>query len=220
MKPFPTFYYNGLPFFDLVFIGQLIYTGRMKIIGGQFKGRNFFRPDGIRPMQSAVAKSLFDILGQDMEGIIFLDLFAGSGSVGIEALSRGAKHCTFVEKDAKCADTISKNLRHLDISAYSLIKADSFAAIKQIALQKQKYDIVFIDPPYARELGKKSLKTLEGYVILHASSTVVIKHDKYEILPEEYGRFRLFRQKKYGSTALSFYQVKEAENSSTGEGIE
>lgn len=186
----------------------------MKIIGGQYKGRNFYRPLGIRPIQGSVSKSLFDILGQDLEGLIFLDLFAGSGSVGLEALSRGAKHCTFVEKDPKCAAIITKNLKLLDVGAYSLITADSFAAIKQITLQKQAYDIVFSDPPYERDLGKKTLKTLEAYDILHPTSIVVIKHEKHEILPEEYGRFRLFRQKKYGSTLLSFYNIGEAGDSS------
>lgn len=181
----------------------------MKIIGGQFKGRNFYRPEGIRPIQSLVTKSLFDILGQDLEGIIFLDLFAGAGSVGLEALSRGAKHCTFVEKDPKCAAIITKNLKLLDIGAYSLITADVFAALKQIALQKQAYDIIFCDPPYDRELGKKSLKTLDAYAILHPTSVIILKHEKYESLPEEYGRLILFRQKKYGSTILSFYQLKE-----------
>lgn len=181
----------------------------MKIIGGQFKGRNFYRPEGIRPIQSLVTKSLFDILGQDLEGIIFLDVFAGAGSVGLEALSRGAKHCTFVEKDPKCAAIITKNLKLLDIGAYSLITADAFAALKQIALQKQAYDIIFCDPPYDRELGKKSLKTLDAYAILHPTSVIILKHEKYESLPEEYGRLVLFRQKKYGSTILSFYQLKE-----------
>lgn len=191
----------------------------MKIIGGQYKGRNFYRPLGIRPIQGLVTKSLFDMLGQDLEGILFLDLFAGSGSVGLEALSRGARHCTFVEKDQKCAAVITKNLRLLDIGAYSLITADAFAAIKQIALQKQGYDIIFCDPPYGRELGKKSLKTLEAYDILTPTSVIVIKHEKYETLPEEHGRFLLFRQKKYGSTLLSFYTIAQPGDNPPGDDV-
>lgn len=181
----------------------------MKIIAGQYKGRNFYRPDGIRPTQSMVTKSLFDMLGQELDGVMILDVFAGSGSIGLEALSRGARHCTFVEKDAKCAEVIRKNTALLGIENYSLINSDAFATIKQLAGKGERFDLVFMDPPYGRDLAKKSLKTLEGYDILQPASIVIIKHEKQEILPKSSGQLSHFRTKKYGGTVLSIYQVAD-----------
>lgn len=185
----------------------------MKIIGGQFKGRNFFMPSGIRPTQSIARKALFDILGQDLEGLTVLDLFAGSGAIGLEAISRGADKATMVEKDPKCAEVIMENIGLLSISPnesgelpYEIVQTDAFVAIKLFARQDKKFDVVFIDPPYGLGLTKKALKTLGGYDILHPNCTVVVQHEKGEILPEKQGRFLLFRQKKYGSTVLSIYK--------------
>ncbi|MCB9721422.1 MAG: 16S rRNA (guanine(966)-N(2))-methyltransferase RsmD [Candidatus Omnitrophica bacterium] len=178
----------------------------MKIISGQYKGRNFYRPDGIRPAQGYVVKSLFDTLGQDLEGLVFLDLFAGSGAVGMEALSRGARHCTFVERDRRCVKVISQNATLLGIEAYSLIAGDVFANIKTFAAQEDRFDIIFCDPPYERDMAKKSLKTLGAYDILQPASIVIFKHEQHEILPSQNGRLVRFKEKKYGATLLSFYQ--------------
>src|SRR3989338_8645565 len=87
----------------------------MKIIAGQFKGRNFFMPEGIRPTQNLTRKALFDLLGHDLTGLTFLDLFAGSGGVGLEALSRGAQKVTFVEKDENNSQLIRENLDLLGV---------------------------------------------------------------------------------------------------------
>ena len=119
---------------------------------------------------------------------------------------------TFVEKDPKCADVISENIGLLAIGEdetgaplYETVQTDALAAIKLFARQEKKFDVVFIDPPYGRGLAKKALKTLEGYDILQPNCTVVVQHEKGEILPETQGRFLLFRQKKYGSMFLSIY---------------
>jgi 16S rRNA (guanine966-N2)-methyltransferase len=184
----------------------------MKIIGGQFKGRNFYMPSGIRPTQSIARKALFDILGQDMQGLVWLDLFAGSGAVGLEAISRGAAKAVMVEKDPKCVEVIRGNIDLLSIGPnesgampYDIIQTDAFAAIKAFGRQDKKFDIIFIDPPYGRGLAKKALKTLGGYDILQPNCTVVVQHEKGETLPEKQGRFLTFRQKKYGSTVFSIY---------------
>jgi 16S rRNA (guanine966-N2)-methyltransferase len=185
----------------------------LKIIGGEFKGRNFYMPEGIRPTQSITRKALFDILGQDMEGITFLDLFAGSGAVGLEAISRGASKATLVEKDPKCAGVISENIALLSIKAdeggrlpIEVIQTDALAVIKVLFRQEKKFDVVFVDPPYGRGLAKKALKTIGGYDILQPNCTLVIQHEKCEILPQNEGRFLLFRQKSYGATVLSIYK--------------
>lgn len=185
----------------------------MKIIGGKYKGRNFYMPKGIRPTQSIARKALFDILGQDLEGVVLLDLFAGSGAVGLEAISRGAAKAVIVEKDPKCIDVINENIGLLSIGPsdsgvlpYEVIQMDAFAAVKWLVRQEKKFDVVFIDPPYGQGLAKKALKTLEGYDILQPNCTVVIQHEKREILPQKQGRFLLFRQKKHGKSILSIYK--------------
>ena len=185
----------------------------MKIIAGIFKNRNIYMPFGIRPTQHTVRKSLFDLLGQDMEGVAFLDLFGGSGAVAIEAVSRGAKKVVIVEKDPKCARVIVENMELLGIECglerdvqATLIEGDSFATIKMMERKKLRFDVVFIDPPFGRGLAKKALKTLEAYDILHPHYMVVVSHDKKETLPDALGRFRVFKQKKYGSTNITIYK--------------
>ena len=186
----------------------------MKIIAGQFKGRNFFMPEGIRPTQNLTRKALFDLLGQDLTGLTFLDLFAGSGAVGLEALSRGAQKVTFVEKDERSGEVIRENLDLLGVpllgkdrqSIYEVVEADAFATIKRFAAGGRKFDIIFADPPYSPGLAKKMLKTLGAYDIVTANCTVVIQHDKGEILPETQGNLHRSEQRKYGSTVLSIYK--------------
>lgn len=190
----------------------------MKIIGGKYRNKNFYMPGDIRPTQNIVRKALFDIIGHDWDGIKFLELCAGSGAVGLEALSRGAEKCVFVERDQRVFEILKENVSLITEAepksrqlAYELINNDVFMSIKMLSRQGKKFDIVFIDPPYGRELAKKTLKTLEGYDILSPNYRVIIQHQKHEILPESQGRFLLFKQKKYGSTVLSIYINKKAE---------
>ncbi len=188
----------------------------MRIIGGKLKGRNFFMPYGIRATSGIIRKSVFDILGQELDGIDFLDIFSGSGSMGLEAMSRKAQNVTFIEKDIKCVKIIEQNLEDLQFPAkerrnswFEIIKADAFAAIKSLAKKGKKYDVIFIDPPYSRELAKKALKTLGAYDIVHPNSLVVFQHDKREGLPDREGRFSLLRQRKYGASFITIYKCSK-----------
>lgn len=189
----------------------------MKIIAGTYKGRNFYMPEGIRPTQNLTRKALFDFLGQDLTGLTFLDLFAGSGGVGLEALSRGAQKVTFVEKDERSSELIRENLGLLGVpllgsnrqAVYEMVEADAFASIKRFAAGGRKFDIVFADPPYDLGLAKKMLKTLGAYDIVTANCIVVIQHEKEEILPESQGNLVRSEQRKYGSTVLSIYKIAD-----------
>ena len=185
----------------------------MKVISGTLKGRNFYMPQGIRPTQDKIRKAIFDILGQDVEGIVFLDLFAGSGAVGLEAISRNAQHVVFVEKDSCCADIIGENITSLrgdgyekDDSRSFVITGDVFVVIKNLSAQNKKFDIVFADPPYGIEAAKKTLKTLMAYDILHPNSVLIIQHEKREILPDFEGRILRVREKKYGDSLLTIFR--------------
>ncbi len=184
----------------------------MKILGGKLKGRNFYMPAGIRPTQNLVRKAVFDVLG-DMRGLEFLELFAGSGGVSFEAISLGVKSATLIERDAHCMEVIQQNIKLLKIASpesspglVQLITGDVFPAIKQLALKKRKFDVVFVDPPFGYALGKKILKALGAYDILQPNCFIVIQGEKNEILPSAEGRFLLVREKKYGASQLSFYE--------------
>ena len=204
----------------------------MKILSGKLKGRNFYMPAKISPTQNLVRKAIFDILG-DIKGVNFLELFAGSGAVGLEAFSRGAKTVTLIERDPQCLEVIHENLRLLDIvhshgnhgchkeiassqkallamtqtaDPLIVIPAEVFLSLKQLALKNKKYDIVFLDPPFGRGLGKKALKALCAYDILTPNCFLLIQGEKNEILPAQEGRFYLIREKKYGASRLSVYE--------------
>ncbi len=186
----------------------------MKILGGQFRGRNIFMPAAIRPTQNVTKQAIFNLLGHDWDGLEVLELFAGSGAVGIEALSRGAKHVTFVEHDPKCAEVIRKNLGLLgyDLNfgkdpACEVLHTDAFSAIKGLAGRNRKFDFIFFDPPYGLDLGKKALKTLGAYDILHANCFVVVEHSKRERVSGLEESFKLVTQRQYGKSFLAVYQT-------------
>ncbi|MCX5681302.1 MAG: 16S rRNA (guanine(966)-N(2))-methyltransferase RsmD [Candidatus Omnitrophica bacterium] len=184
----------------------------MKILSGRLKGRNFYMPFGIRPTSDIIRKSLFDFLGDAIDGADFLDLFAGSGAVGLEAISRGAKNITFIEKDPKCVSVIEENLMLLELPArertdryFDVKQVDSFAVIKAFSAEKKQFDIIFVDPPYDRELAKKALKTLCGYDIVKPNSLIIFQHEKNEALPKMQGCFSVIRERKFGSSLLTVY---------------
>ncbi|OGX08491.1 MAG: 16S rRNA (guanine(966)-N(2))-methyltransferase RsmD [Omnitrophica WOR_2 bacterium GWA2_47_8] len=187
----------------------------MKITTGKLKNKILFTPKGmdVRPTQNLVRKAVFDILGQDFTGVSFLELFSGSGAVGLEAFSRGAREVTLVDHDPLCIKTMEKNLESISYSvpdfdreSIQILGTDVFIALSQLAEDKRKFDVVFIDPPYHEDLAKKALKQLNGYDILHPDSIIVVEHHKREILPEKEGRFFAIKRKWYGSTVLTVYK--------------
>ena len=179
----------------------------MRIISGKFKGRIINAPKHIRPTQDNVKKGLFDILG-DMQGLSFLELYAGSGSVGIEALSLGAGEAVFVEQDRACVKQLKENLAFLGLPDEGIIPLDVAQGVEIIRKRGKIFDVIFLDPPYYKEIAKKTLQILEACDILGARGFIIIQHFKKDILPETTGKLSLFRQVKYGDTVLSFYTKK------------
>ncbi|MBM3246424.1 MAG: 16S rRNA (guanine(966)-N(2))-methyltransferase RsmD [Candidatus Omnitrophica bacterium] len=177
----------------------------MRIISGRYKGRVIQMPKGIRPTQDKVRKALFDILG-DISGLSFLELFAGSGAIGLEASSRGVTDLTLVEYNPDCLLAIKKNIASLAAIACDLYPRQAEKAIRSLHKEKRKFDIIFLDPPYYQGLAKKTLQTLSDYDILAPNGLVVVQHFKKDNLPENLGVLSLFRQAKYGDTTLSFYK--------------
>jgi 16S rRNA (guanine966-N2)-methyltransferase len=177
----------------------------MKILSGLYKGRLIRMPAGIRPTQDKVRKALFDILG-DISGLSFLELFAGSGAIGFEAISRGAGEVVLVEYNRGCLLAIKRNIETLKAANCSTFIADASLAIKGLHKKGKKFDIIFFDPPYYGESSKKTLQILGVYDILSGDGLVVAQHFKKDNLPESAGDLNLFRQSVYGDTVLSFYR--------------
>lgn len=182
----------------------------MRIIGGKAKGRRIFVPKGrIRPTSDMIKEALFNML-PSMEGKLFLDLFAGTGNVGLEALSRGAAKTVFVEKDSLFCDAIKKNLNACGFdSNYETISVSVEKGLKLLGKKKEKFNIIFADPPYEKNLIKRTLCLLgEGYLISEGG-IVVIQHSLREELEGEAGNFILTDQKRYGDTVISFVKLNE-----------
>jgi len=180
----------------------------MRIISGIYKGRTLVMPQGIKPTQNRVRKALFDILGE-LSGLTFLELFSGSGAVGFEALSYGAKELVLVENNRDCLEAINNNIEALGIKNCEIFPHNAEIAIRMLREKGRKFDIVFLDPPYHEDLPKKTLQTLGAYDILAANGFLVIQHFKRDALPKESGDLVLIKESKYGSTLLSFYKKKE-----------
>ncbi len=180
----------------------------MRITTGKYRNRKLHMPRGIRPTQDKVRKAIFDILG-DIEGLTFLEIYAGSGAVGFEALSRGVKELTLVESNPNSMDVIKKNIELLKATACILYYLDAENAVKVIAASKGSFDIIFFDPPYRRDMAKKILQTLEGYDILAPNGLIVVQHSKVELLPKDSKKFALIKEAKYGDTWLSIFRKKE-----------
>ncbi len=165
-------------------------------------------PAGIRPTRNVLRAAIFDLLGHDLSGLSFLELFAGSGAVGLEAISRGADKVVMVEHNDLNAKTIRENCELLGIDLggnCSLIHADAFTSVKRLSEEHKPFDIVFIDPPYGRKLAKKTLKLLTLRDILHPQSLVLVQAEVSEKLevPEN---FTVLTQRRYGSSYLTLLQ--------------
>lgn len=181
----------------------------MRIIAGKFKGRVIEMPRGIRPTSDKVREALFEILKDHIEGAVFLDLYCGGGAVGIEACSRGAKGITFVDNNAKCIAVLRKNLARLDILGKSSIDIYNKNARKIDETLLTPFDIVFLDPPYYKDVAKNTLMTLSDCDILARNAIVVAEVYKKDILSEDIGLLKRFRTSQYGDTKLEFYKKWE-----------
>ena len=165
-------------------------------------------PAGIRPTQGILRAAVFDILGHDLEGVSFLELYAGSGAMSLEAISRGAAEAVMVEHDPKNTKVIQENCELLGIdlgASFRILQADALASIKRFSDENKRFDIVFFDPPYGLKLAKKTLKVLRGSDILTPLSFVVAQYDRSDSLeiPEE---FKIVTERRYGSSYLTILQ--------------
>ena len=164
----------------------------------------------IRPATSRVKTAIFDILPMDLEGAIVLDLFAGSGSLGIEALSRGANAVIFVDQSWKSGELIRANLSRLGcFERGDVIVKKASAAINQLAIIDIKFHLVFADPPFDQGLAGKTLAQLSGSGILKDSAIVVCRTSTREKVDDVYGTLALKDRRKYGDSVVNFYAQRD-----------
>jgi len=191
----------------------------MRIITGKFKGKILFSPPKnitLRPTSDKVRESIFDAIRDRMKDSVFLDLFAGSGAIGFEALSEGAKFVLFIDKGNISIRTLKKNVSLLSAQKnVSVIKREVLLAIKNYKkIEKRvsaKFDIVFLDPPFSSFLAKKVVKVLADFPLLKDKSIVIAEHSLEEKLPDEtQGECLLkkFKERKYGKTVVTYYKVE------------
>ncbi len=172
----------------------------MRVIGGEFRSRRLKSIPGMatRPTPDRLRETLFDILGAQVEGAVFLDAYAGTGAVGIEALSRGAASAVFIEKSKNAAKVLRENLASLEIEGRALVVVAP--ALKSIAAQRA--DIVFLDPPYERESEYAAALWLLSE---NPPRMVIVQHSVRFSPADSYGVLRRTRMLKQGDNALSFY---------------
>jgi 16S rRNA (guanine(966)-N(2))-methyltransferase RsmD len=177
----------------------------MRVITGTLRGRTLKAPKGLatRPVPARVREALFAILG-DMSGARVLDLFAGTGAIGIEALSRGADSAVFVDSGAEQCRVIRANLDALGVRG-EVVRADVFSTIKRFARSGSVFDFVFADPPYERGLSHTALELVCGRGLLSPRGIMALTVRKTEELPPRAGDRMIVLDRRYGDTRLVIY---------------
>jgi 16S rRNA (guanine966-N2)-methyltransferase len=190
----------------------------MRVIAGKYRSRVLKSLKGLalRPTSDRLRETLFDVLGDGVEGSRFLDVFAGTGAIGIEALSRGADRVVFIENHPPAAKLIRENLAALGIrSGAEVICGDAIRSLEKIAKRlpepRAAFDFVFLDPPYAAEdQYMRVLGFLDASRILAEGATVTAEHRRQLQLPETLGSLRRYRILRQGDAALTFYRKESA----------
>jgi len=180
----------------------------MRVISGKAKGKKIKAPKGnIRPLSDQAKEALFNILQNKVADAYFLDLFAGTGAVGIEALSRGATLSIFVELDRKTVRVIRENLEHCEVSDRAEVYAlNVLRALKILKKKGAKFDIMFLGAPYDSPNLEKALEQLSDGSLLREKGLVIAEHRKQHQIEDSYGILQKFKEAKYGETVLAFYE--------------
>ena len=184
----------------------------MRVISGKARGLKLNAPkdDRVRPTTDRVKESLFNIINSYVLDSRVLDLFAGTGSLGIECLSRGAEKCVFSDLSRDSIKIINSNIEKARVKSEStVINGDYKDTISSMGGKNEVFDIIFMDPPYYEGLFIDCIERIEKANILDGDGIIVVEHDKKDVLPETVGKIERFKEKKYGITLLSFYRWGE-----------
>ncbi|KPV45359.1 16S rRNA (guanine(966)-N(2))-methyltransferase RsmD [Alicyclobacillus ferrooxydans] len=180
----------------------------MRVISGIWKGRPLSAPPGTlaRPTTDRVKESMFNLMGPNWGGEVAVDMFAGSGALGIEALSRGASHSVFIDKSSKSIDTVKANLTNLGaMTEATLIVADWATGWKRATAERSQVGWVFVDPPYAKQLWEPVLHTIaESGIVVQFG--ILCEHPKAFLLPDAVGRLVRAKERTYGDISVTIYR--------------
>ncbi|HEY8496833.1 MAG TPA: 16S rRNA (guanine(966)-N(2))-methyltransferase RsmD [Limnochordales bacterium] len=192
----------------------------MRVIGGRCRGMRLQSVPGTttRPTTDRVKESLFNILAPWLADARVLDLFAGTGALGIEALSRGAREAVFVERDPKALRVLRANLRHTKLEELADVRAGDVAReLVRLGRQGRSFDLVFMDPPYRQGLAPPTLVSLAENGLVAPDGWVVVEHDGREEMPERAANLAKVRTVRYGETVLAFYRPAPATGQTTAD---
>lgn len=178
----------------------------MRVITGEFKGRKLETPTGndIRPTSDKVKESIFNILMDETYGRVCCDLFSGTGSLGIEALSRGARRCYFCDSSRESISLTKTNIVKCGAEGKSVVISGDYS--RALVLIEEKVDIFILDPPYRAGLYEKCLQQIDFLDLLSAQGIILAEHGAKDKMPESVGRLSKVREKRYGKTMLSIYE--------------
>lgn len=186
----------------------------VRVISGAAKGRRIKAPPGTgtRPLTDRIKEALFNVLGNGVQGALFLDLFAGSGSAGIEALSRGAARVIFVDSSTQAVRIIKENLEHCGFESgkYETYCNDVFRALEIITRRDLEFDYIYVDPPFTREaLFEKTMNSLNRTGGLAPDGVIIIRTPHKLFMPSKLTRLQQYRVDVYGESALHYYRNNE-----------
>ncbi|KRM68665.1 adenine-specific DNA methyltransferase [Apilactobacillus ozensis DSM 23829 = JCM 17196] len=181
----------------------------MRVVSGEFRSR-FLKPvpgTKTRPTTDKVKESIFNMIGPYFDSGNFLDLFAGSGNVGIEAVSRGMEHATLVDKQYAAIKTIKENVATTKKSdSFSIIKSDADLALKKFGQKGRKFDIIFLDPPYKAQKMIEHANLINELSLLNSNGLLICETDNTVNLKDDLSDYELINQKNYGLTIVTIYK--------------
>ncbi len=178
----------------------------MRVIAGQYKGRKLESPENydIRPTTDKAKEALFSILYNDIPGARVLDLFAGTGGLGIEALSRGAAECVFVDHSRQAVSLIRRNLDHCGVTEPVRVAGGDYRRV--LAGLSGSFDIILMDPPYNQGLLEEAFRLIREHDLLAEDGVIVCEHRKEEDLPDDCFGFTKEKERRYGIVKLSIFR--------------
>jgi 16S rRNA (guanine966-N2)-methyltransferase len=182
----------------------------MRVIAGKYRGRRLRAPSGrrIRPTSDRLRESIFNIIGSDIQDKNILDIFAGTGAMGIEALSRGAGHAVFIDKHPAALECIRANIEPLEIpDQWNIIRWDVAPNLHCLAKQTMRFGYAFIDPPYDRGFASQALENVVTSDAMESGGLIVLEHHRQEKIACRENRIALLDQRRYGKTLVSFLRI-------------
>ncbi|MGL5615673.1 MAG: 16S rRNA (guanine(966)-N(2))-methyltransferase RsmD [Sarcina sp.] len=185
----------------------------MRIISGKARGRKILSPATMetRPTLDRIKEAMFSMIQGYIPDAVVIDVFSGTGSLGLEAASRGAKECYLVDKSPVTYPILRQNVENLKFEdVCTTLNMDAYMALKSLAAKGKVFDLIFIDPPYLKDLIPEAMKIIDQNKMLHPEGLIVTKIDTSEDIYEGSENIKLTRSKKYGNTTVCFYKLEEA----------